>query len=156
MKLLLVGCNYETAPIELREKLTFDGPKLPAALRELESRYGCEAVILSTCNRVELYLARAHDQPLPDTGVIAEYLSETHQVPVDQLLKQHPAGCGVAGAPGTPIAKPQATKTSGVNRRSSARNRRPGPCALQRTLVVRGDAPMTRAGCRAPRVRRPR
>ena len=79
MKLLLVGCNYKTAPIELREKLAFDGPKLSAALRELESRYGCEAVILSTCNRVELYLARAHDQPLPDAGVIAEFLAETTQ-----------------------------------------------------------------------------
>ncbi|MCI0680824.1 MAG: glutamyl-tRNA reductase [Gemmataceae bacterium] len=86
MKLLLVGCNYKTAPIELREKLAFDGAKLTAALRELETRYGCEAVILSTCNRVELYLARAHDQPLPDHGVIAEFLSETHQVPVDRLV----------------------------------------------------------------------
>src|SRR5262245_12720291 len=76
MKLLLVGCNYRTAPIDLREKLAFEGPKLSAALRELESRYGCEAVILSTCNRVELYLARAHDQPLPDHGVIAEFLGE--------------------------------------------------------------------------------
>ena len=81
MKLLLVGCNYRTAPIEMREKLAFDGPKLPAALAELETRYGCEAVILSTCNRVELYLARAHDQPLPEPGVIAEFLCEVHGQP---------------------------------------------------------------------------
>ncbi len=81
MKLLLVGCSYKTAPIELREKLAFDGPKLPQALSELESRYGCEAVVLSTCNRVEVYLARAHDQPLPDRGVIAEFLSEVHEIP---------------------------------------------------------------------------
>jgi glutamyl-tRNA reductase len=85
VKLLLVGCNYKTAPIELREKLAFDGPKLAFALRELETRYGCEAVILSTCNRVELYLARPHDQPLPDQGVIAEFLSEVHQLPADLL-----------------------------------------------------------------------
>jgi glutamyl-tRNA reductase len=83
MKLLLVGCNYRTAPIEMREKLAFDGPKLPAALGELETRYGCEAVILSTCNRVELYLARAHDQPLPEPGVIAEYLCEVHGQSLD-------------------------------------------------------------------------
>jgi glutamyl-tRNA reductase len=94
MKLLLVGCNYETAPIDLREKLAFDGPKLPFALRELESRYGCEAVILSTCNRVELYLARAHDQPLPDLGVIAEFLSEVHQVPGEHLLLSPLGGQG--------------------------------------------------------------
>ena len=99
MKLLLVGCNYKTAPIELRERLAFDGPKLPAALRELESRYGCEAVILSTCNRVELYLARAHDQPLPDQAVIAEFLSEVHQVHV---------ACGLADPGCAPAAQPQA------------------------------------------------
>jgi glutamyl-tRNA reductase len=82
MKLLLVGCNYRTAPIEMREKLAFDGPKLPAALAELETRYGSEAVILSTCNRVELYLARAHDQSLPEPGVIAEFLCEIHGQPL--------------------------------------------------------------------------
>lgn len=87
MKLLLVGCNYKTAPIEVREKLAFDGAKLAFALRELESRYGCEAVILSTCNRVELYLARAHDQPLPDHGVIAEFLSEMHQLQIAEVSK---------------------------------------------------------------------
>src|SRR5207237_427700 len=59
MNLLLVGCSYKTAPIALREKLALDGPKLAAALHELEARYACEAAILSTCNRVELYLARA-------------------------------------------------------------------------------------------------
>ncbi|MCS7047460.1 MAG: glutamyl-tRNA reductase, partial [Gemmataceae bacterium] len=43
-------------------------------------RYGCEAIILSTCNRVELYLARANEQPLPDAGVIAEFLGEVHGI----------------------------------------------------------------------------
>jgi glutamyl-tRNA reductase len=78
MNLLLVGCSHKTAPIELREKLAFDGPKLPVALHELEARYGCEGVILSTCNRVELYLARA-DSGGPDAELIAEYLAEFHQ-----------------------------------------------------------------------------
>lgn len=113
MKLLLVGCNYETAPIELREKLAFDGPKLPAALRELETRYGCEAVILSTCNRVELYLARAHDQPLPDAGVIAEFLSEVHQVPVENLPPSPLGGEGWGvrgGASGGCLYAPQNTE----------------------------------------------
>ena len=48
MNLLLVGCSYKTTPIELREKLAFDGPKLAAALRELETRYASEAVVLRT------------------------------------------------------------------------------------------------------------
>ena len=43
MNLLLVGGSFKTMPIELRERLAFDGPKLPAALNELSSRFGCEA-----------------------------------------------------------------------------------------------------------------
>src|SRR5262249_53404897 len=64
---------------ELREQLAFDGPKLPAALHELESRYGSEAALLSTCNRVELYLARADDGNL-DGERIAEFLAEFHRL----------------------------------------------------------------------------
>jgi glutamyl-tRNA reductase len=79
VNLLLVGCSYKTTPIELREKLAFDGPKLPAVLRELESRYATEAAVLSTCNRVELYLARA-DAGGPDGELVAEFLAEFHQL----------------------------------------------------------------------------
>jgi glutamyl-tRNA reductase len=79
VNLLLVGCSYKTTPIELREKLAFDGPKLPAVLRELEARYATEAAVLSTCNRVELYLARA-DAGGPDGELVAEFLAEFHQL----------------------------------------------------------------------------
>ena len=85
MNLLVVGGSYKTAPIEVREKLAFDGPKLTAALRELESRYGVESAILSTCNRVELYLARTDDQPLPDAALIREFLAEMQKLPVESL-----------------------------------------------------------------------
>lgn len=85
MNLLLVGCSFHDTPIELREKLAFDGPKLPTALLEINTRYGCEVVILNTCNRVELYLAR-HDAPTPlDDGLIAEFLAEFHQAPLAEL-----------------------------------------------------------------------
>jgi glutamyl-tRNA reductase len=77
MNLLLTGCSYKTAPIGLREKLALDGPRLAAALHELRARYGCEAAALSTCNRVELYLARA-DGAGPDGELIAEFLAEFH------------------------------------------------------------------------------
>jgi glutamyl-tRNA reductase len=79
MNLLLVGCSYKTTPIELREKLAFDGPRLVAGLHELESRYASEAAILSTCNRVEIYLARA-DAGGPDAEVIAEFLAQFHRL----------------------------------------------------------------------------
>ena len=55
MKLLLTGVSHKTAPVEVRECVAFREEILPAALRDLRSREGVtEAVILSTCNRVEI------------------------------------------------------------------------------------------------------
>ena len=57
MKLLALGLNHETAPIELREQVAFGPDALRPALRELTSSGGAasEAAILSTCNRTEIY-----------------------------------------------------------------------------------------------------
>lgn len=85
MNLVLAGCSYRTAPIELRERLAFNETKLPAALSELESRYGCEAVVLSTCNRVELYIARSAPDAAPDGEMAAEFLAEYHGLPLGQV-----------------------------------------------------------------------
>jgi glutamyl-tRNA reductase len=57
MKLLITGVSHKTAPVEVRECLAFREETLPAALADLKSREGVsEAVILSTCNRVEITL----------------------------------------------------------------------------------------------------
>jgi glutamyl-tRNA reductase len=57
MKLLTTGVSHKTAPVEVRECLAFREESLPAALADLRSRAGvAEAVILSTCNRVEITL----------------------------------------------------------------------------------------------------
>ena len=85
MNLLLAGCSFKTTPIELREKLAFDAARLPLALRELDSRYDVEAVILSTCNRVEMYLARPNAIGLPDIDLLAEFLAEFQKLPVEQV-----------------------------------------------------------------------
>ncbi len=85
MNLLLVGGNFKTMPIELREKLAFDGPKLPAALNELATRFGCEAAILSTCNRVEIYVARAGSPVGPNADLIAEFVGQFHQLAYEQI-----------------------------------------------------------------------
>ncbi len=55
MKLLITGVSHKTAPVEVRERLAFREESLPAALADLRGREGVnEAVILSTCNRVEI------------------------------------------------------------------------------------------------------
>lgn len=56
MPLAVVGASHRTAPIELRERFAFGRAEIPGALAEL-SADGSEAVILSTCNRTEVYLA---------------------------------------------------------------------------------------------------
>lgn len=64
-RLLLMGLNHCTAPLEVREKLAFDTAARAEALRALRRRFvDAEAVLLSTCNRVELYVARpVHGRP---------------------------------------------------------------------------------------------
>ncbi len=54
MKLALTGINHRTAPVELRERLAMRTEEIPAALFELHARGASEAMILSTCNRVEV------------------------------------------------------------------------------------------------------
>ena len=65
MEIAVLGLNHRTAPVELRERVAFGEQQIPAALSALQRRWGLsECVILSTCNRVELYTALPH----PDGG----------------------------------------------------------------------------------------
>jgi glutamyl-tRNA reductase len=57
MKLALTGINHRTAPVQVREKLAFRAEDIPAALQLLQRRGVREALILSTCNRVEIAAA---------------------------------------------------------------------------------------------------
>jgi glutamyl-tRNA reductase len=92
MNLRAVGCNFQTAAVGLREKLAFDEPGRDRAAAELAARYGAEAVVLSTCNRVELYVARPAGERPFDLGLAAEFLAEAHGVApatVAPLLYEH-------------------------------------------------------------------
>jgi len=56
--LTVIGLSHHTAPVELRERFAFSDARVAAALQTLrEAGLADEAVILSTCNRVELYAA---------------------------------------------------------------------------------------------------
>ena len=81
-RLLLLGLNHATAPLAVRERLAMNGEQRAAALAAFRARFaGCEAVLLSTCNRVELYAARAvHGHPRPEEMV--EFLAELRAIPV--------------------------------------------------------------------------
>jgi glutamyl-tRNA reductase len=84
MILLVVGCSYHNSPVAVRERLAFAEERLPAALEALTTRLRCEAVLLSTCNRVEVYLARslgAGVEPALDLDAVAALLAELHGLP---------------------------------------------------------------------------
>jgi glutamyl-tRNA reductase len=78
--LFLLGVSHKTAPVELRERLDFSSRDLGAAVEALAARAGAaESVVLSTCNRSEMYvaaddIARANDE-------LVSFLSDYHQVP---------------------------------------------------------------------------
>jgi glutamyl-tRNA reductase len=58
MHLLLVGISHRTAPVDLRERVDFQARGVAEALRALAERGSArEAVVVSTCNRAELYVA---------------------------------------------------------------------------------------------------
>jgi glutamyl-tRNA reductase len=84
-RLLLLGLNHATAPIEVREALAFSPEQQHQALQRLRDRYQtCEFVLLSTCNRVELYAARElHGHPRGDE--MAQFLAEFHQAPLERF-----------------------------------------------------------------------
>jgi glutamyl-tRNA reductase len=85
MKILVVGLNHKSAPIDVREKLAFDTEQVLRALRELKHRFPeAEFVLLSTCNRVELYCAceRAGGVTGED---LARFLSDFHNVPCEEF-----------------------------------------------------------------------
>ena len=89
-RLLLLGLNHTTAALEVREKLAFDTPARRAALSAFAERFpGSEAVLLSTCNRVELYVARpAHAKAATggaDAPAMIAFLAELRGLAVESF-----------------------------------------------------------------------
>jgi glutamyl-tRNA reductase len=88
MNLLIAGLSFRDVAIDIRERVAFTDLQRDAAAADLAARFGCEAAILSTCNRVELYLAKPIGEGLPDAGLIAEFLGEYHHID-PELLRPH-------------------------------------------------------------------
>ncbi len=84
MNIIVVGLSHHTAPIEIREKLSFDSNSIEKPLSALVSLPGiCEGIIVSTCNRVEVY-AVTRDI----AGAIAKvkrFLADWHGLPYDEV-----------------------------------------------------------------------
>ena len=80
MHLLLLGVSHRTAPVELRERLDFSSRDLGAAVESLATRSSAaESVVLSTCNRSEIYVAGS--DPVRAREDLVSFLSDYHQLP---------------------------------------------------------------------------
>lgn len=85
MPVVVIGLSHHTAPVELREKFAFTPARIPAALQSLrDTGLAEEAVILSTCNRVEIY-AVTHLEPDNAFAALRRFLCEAagHQEPLN-------------------------------------------------------------------------
>jgi len=82
MAFLTVGINHRTAPVELRERVAFSSERQVVAFPEIRAATGAdEAVILSTCNRTELYLAGDDDC----LGAVLQWLTGFHDLTDGEL-----------------------------------------------------------------------
>jgi len=85
--LVLVGISHRTAPVELRERIDFQARGLEVSLRALAQRAAVrEAVVLSTCNRAELY--GVSDDPNQGGSAFVDFITDFHKVD-RQALQPH-------------------------------------------------------------------
>ncbi len=96
MALSLVGCNHESASLEVRERLAISASQLPEAIDRFKTRFPeSEAVFLSTCNRTEIYTAPRQCNAASHADVI-DFLAEYRRVETRQLSEQLFARTGQA------------------------------------------------------------
>ncbi len=88
MPVLCIGLSYSDTPVEVRERVALPTAQLPETIRALAQLHGLtEVVILSTCNRMEIYAA-ATDTPLA-AQVLLRWLQQRFSLDADTVFFQH-------------------------------------------------------------------
>lgn len=88
MKLQMIGCSHHDAAVEFRERVSFTADQVSDALGAFRERFpGGELVLLSTCNRVELYATDGENEQI-DRDAVAEFLADQHHISVDEVVDQ--------------------------------------------------------------------
>jgi glutamyl-tRNA reductase len=98
MNVLVVSCNHHKAGVQLRERLAFSNPELlNNAYAQWREQYpDSEIVVLSTCNRVEIYAADERDDDGVSFDDITRFISQFHNVPTDEFVDSVLAHSGPA------------------------------------------------------------
>lgn len=92
MAILVLGINHKTATVALREKVAFNDEKRQIALQQLQSELAESAVIVSTCNRTEVYLHNRQISPIEQSEqnqqwitAIKLWFAQLHQLTTEEL-----------------------------------------------------------------------
>lgn len=89
MKLRMVGCSHHSASVAVRERLAFSATQAGQALSEFRQQFPqTEAVLLSTCNRVEIYTASDDVDRSPSHEQVAAFLARFHGVPLYEVFDE--------------------------------------------------------------------
>lgn len=89
MKWAMVGWSHHRTPVEIRERLAFTKEQVTEALSLFRDRFpDTESVLLSTCNRVELYCAAASAAAMPKSDELGEFLTTFHECPFEDVRPQ--------------------------------------------------------------------
>ena len=85
MEIVLVGLNHRSAPVEVRERVSFTADQARRAAEELRDRgIFHESLVLSTCNRSEIY-GVPPETSRESAAALSDYLSRFHAVQLEQL-----------------------------------------------------------------------
>lgn len=88
MPIVVIGLNHKVAPVEVRERLAFGPERIPAILEELkhdDTARVNEVVLLSTCNRTEIYICTCDSSG--SEMKLLEFLADHAKLPVDELRR---------------------------------------------------------------------
>jgi glutamyl-tRNA reductase len=89
MHWLMIGCSHHRTPLELRERLAFPSHQVSDALSKFSRHVPqAEAVLLSTCNRVEFYAAAATPDTLPTKDSVSQFLASYHGLVAGEIAPQ--------------------------------------------------------------------
>lgn len=86
MKLHMIGCSHHQTPLQLREQLAFSDQQAVQALNAIREKFpDSEGVLLSTCNRIEVYVAGKSESQVPTHDWLTRFIADFHSVSIRDI-----------------------------------------------------------------------
>ena len=89
MKLQMIGCSHHHTDVAFREKLAFQPNQVVEALEKMRTAFPrSEAVLLSTCNRVEIYTAAEDEENCPSAQQLIDFVANYHGLNTEEIATE--------------------------------------------------------------------